>query len=76
MPGEVVFLPMAGTKYGFFGTHNIPLKLVPGLERLEEFYLVGVQPASLEVGEGLSEKVRESVDEIVAVVAEGVAERA
>jgi len=76
-PGDIVFLPMADTKYGFFGTHNIPLKLVPGLGvRLGEFYLVGVQPASLEIGEGLSEKVRESVNEIVAVVAEGVAERA
>jgi len=76
-PGEVVFRPMADTKYGFFGTHNIPLKLVPGLgERLGDFYLVGVQPASLEVGEGLSETVRESVNEIIAVVAEGVAGRA
>ena len=75
-PGEVVFRPMADTKYGFFGTHNIPLRLVPGLgERLGDFFLVGIQPASLEVGLGLSERVRESVNEIVAVVAEGVAER-
>jgi len=76
-PGEVVFRSMADTKYGFFGTHNIPLKLVPGLEaRLGDFFLVGVQPASLEVGVELSETVRESVNEIVAVIAEGVAERA
>ena len=76
-PGEVVFRSMADTKYGFFGTHNIPLKLVPGLEeRLGDFFLVGVQPASLEVGLGLSETVRVSVNEIVAAVAEGVAERA
>ena len=76
-PGEVVFRPLADTKYGFFGTHNIPLKLVPGLgERLGDLYLVGVQPESLEVGIGLSETVRQSVNEIVAVVAEGVAGRA
>ena len=76
-PGEVVFRSMADTKYGFFGTHNIPLKLVPGIAaRLEDFFLVGVQPVSLEVGLGLSETVRESVNEIVAVVAEGVADRA
>jgi len=75
-PGAVVFRSMADTKYGFFGTHNIPLKLVPGLkERLGDCFLVGVQPTSLEVGLGLSEPVRESVKEIVAVVAEGVAER-
>ena len=76
-PGRVVFRPMADTKYGFFGTHNIPLKLVPGLEqRLDDTYLVGVQPASLEVGSGLSAPVRESVAEIVEVVAEGVERRA
>jgi hydrogenase maturation protease len=75
-PGDIVFRSMADTKYGFFGTHNIPLKLVPGLrERLGDCFLIGVQPASLEVGLGLSEPVRESVNEIVAVVAEGVAER-
>jgi hydrogenase maturation protease len=76
-PGEVVFRPMGDTRYGFFGTHNIPLKLVPGLsERLSDVYLVGVQPASLEVGVGLSDAVRKSVNQIVAVVAEGVERRA
>ena len=75
-PGEVVFRRMADTKYGFFGTHNIPLKLVPGLEgRLKDIFLVGVQPASLEVGSGLSETVQESVREIVGVVTEGVKRR-
>ena len=75
-PGEVFFRRMSDTKYGFFGTHNIPLKLVPGLEgRLDDIFLVGVQPASLEVGLGISKAVRESVREVVGVVAEGVAER-
>ncbi|HUI24186.1 MAG TPA: hydrogenase maturation protease [Nitrososphaerales archaeon] len=75
-PGEVVFRCMADTQYGFFGTHNIPLRLVPGLEgRLGDVLLVGVQPATLEVGWGLSEAVSESVREIVSVVAEGVAQR-
>lgn len=75
-PGQVVFCPLADTKYGFFGTHNIPLKLVPGMDgRLGDVFLVGVQPASLEVGSGLSEIVRESIREIVDVVAEGVAVR-
>jgi hydrogenase maturation protease len=75
-PGEIVFRPMADTKYGFFGTHNIPLKLIPGLEgHIGNVFLVGVQPASLEVGSGLSGAVRESVRDIVGVVAEGVAQR-
>jgi len=76
MPGEVVFRSLADTKYGFFGTHNIPLRLVPGLTaRLDDVFLVGVQPASLEVGLGLTCEVRESVRDIVGVVAEGVARR-
>ncbi len=76
-PGEVVFRSMADIKYGFFGTHNIPLNLVPGLqERLGDFFLVGVQPASLEVGRGLTNEVREAVKDIVSVVSEGVAKRA
>ncbi len=77
VPGGVVFRPMADTMYGFFGTHNIPFRLVPGVSgRLSDIFLVGVQPASLEVGEGLSDAVRESVKQIVGVVAEGVGERA
>ncbi len=76
-PGGVVFRPMADTMYGFFGTHNIPFRLVPGVSgRLGDIFLVGVQPASLEVGEGLSDAVRESVNQIAGVVAEGVGERA
>jgi hydrogenase maturation protease len=76
-PGTVVFRPMADTKYGFFGTHNIPLRLVPGLqERLDDVFLVGVQPGSLEVGNGLSKPVRDSLREIVAIVTQGVEERA
>jgi hydrogenase maturation protease len=76
-PGGVVFRPMTDTKYGFFGTHNIPLRLVPGLTgHLGDVFLVGVQPASLDVGIGLTNSVRESVKEIVEVVTEGVAGRA
>jgi hydrogenase maturation protease len=72
-PGEVVFCTMADTKYGFFTTHNMPLRLVPGLVGHEEdVYLVGIQPESLDVGEGLTERVRASVQEVIAVVTEGV----
>jgi hydrogenase maturation protease len=76
-PGEVVFCRLSDTKYGFFATHNIPLRLVPGLaQRKSDTFLVGVQPASLEVGGGLSETMRESVQRVVEVVTEGVEGRA
>ena len=75
-PGEIVFRRVADTKYGLFATHNIPLRLVPGLaEREEDFFLVGVQPASLEVGERLSPEVQASVRRIVGFVADEVEER-
>jgi hydrogenase 3 maturation protease len=75
-PGEVVFCKLADTKYGFFGTHNVPLKLIPGLSaRDDDVYLVGVQPASLDVGEGLTDKVHRSVREVIGAVTDGVGGR-
>jgi hydrogenase maturation protease len=72
-PGEVVLCRMAETRYGFFVTHNVPLKLIPGLSaREDDVYLVGIQPASLDVGEGLTDRVSRSVREVVAIVTEGV----
>ena len=72
-PGEVVFCSLSDTKYGFFATHNVPIRMIPGLAARErEICLVGVQPGSLEVGEGLTEPVRKSVKQVVAVVAEGL----
>ena len=69
-PGEIVCSPLGRTSYGFFATHNVPLKLIPGLEPgLDSFYIVGIQPKSLEVGEGLTDEVEKAVDEVVSFVA-------
>jgi hydrogenase maturation protease len=76
-PGEVVFCSLSDTKYGFFATHNVPIRLIPGLaERERDIRLVGVQPGSLEVGVGLTEPVRRSVEQVVAVVAGGLGRKA
>ena len=65
-PGRIVCTNLADTKYGFFATHNVPLRLIPGLvERADSVFLIGVQPESIEVGEGLSATVQKSVDELV-----------
>jgi hydrogenase maturation protease len=75
-PGEIICRKLSETKYGFFATHNIPLRLVPGLaERQEDFYIVGVQPESLEVGEGLTDSVLGSANKIVAFVSQAVGAR-
>jgi hydrogenase maturation protease len=75
-PGTIVFATLGQSKYGYFASHNVPLKLIPGLMgRSESVMVVGIQPASLEVGEGLSPEVKVSVDEIAAVVSSKVGEK-
>ncbi len=69
-PGRIICTNLADTRYGFFATHNVPLRLIPGLsERADRVFLLGVQPVSMEVGEGLSARVSQSVNELVTEVA-------
>jgi hydrogenase maturation protease len=69
-PGAVVCARLGDTRYGFFATHNVPLKLVPGLAgREDEVFLVGIQPASVEFGEGLTPSVRGSAEALSEEVA-------
>lgn len=69
-PGRILSCRLGESKYGFFATHNVPLTLVPGLaSRRDEVILVGVQPKSLGVGEGLSSEVDDAVNQIVEKVA-------
>jgi hydrogenase maturation protease len=75
-PGAIVCATLGESKYGYFATHNIPLRLIPGLEsRINDVFLVGVQPLSVEIGEGLSDVVRESAAQIVAAVTDAVGVR-
>ena len=72
-PGDIVYCRLTDTKYGFFATHNIPLRLLPGVAaRGDDIYVLGIQPESLEVGEGLTQTVSASVKRIVTAVKEQV----
>jgi len=72
-PGAIVCAKLRDSKYGYFATHNIPLTLIPGMaSRIDDVYLIGVQPLSLDVGEGLSSVVRDSAAQIVAAVTDEV----
>ncbi|MDG7011083.1 MAG: hydrogenase maturation protease [Nitrososphaerota archaeon] len=74
-PGAIVCRSLGDAKHGFFATHNVPLKLIPGLgPRLADFYVVGVQPESLEVTEGISDAAAEAVDGIADFFAEWLEE--
>jgi hydrogenase maturation protease len=65
-PGTIVCANLADTKFGFFATHNVPLRIIPGVaERLEAVTVVGVQPKSIDVVEGLTETVSEASERLV-----------
>jgi len=72
-PGGIVCATLDDTRYGFFATHNIPLRLIPGLaERQDTAYVIGIEPESLDVGEGLTRAVKRSVDALAAEIARQV----
>ena len=68
-PGSIVCASLDDTKFGFFATHNIPLKLVPGVAgNLSRMHVIGIQPESVEIGEGLSDAVRMASDRLVVTI--------
>ncbi|HUI01031.1 MAG TPA: hydrogenase maturation protease [Nitrososphaerales archaeon] len=68
-PGSVVFANLDDTKYGFFVTHNIPLRLLPSVrENGKNVFVLGVQPHDVGIGEGPSEPMVQVAEKIVSVV--------
>jgi len=68
-PGSIVCASLAETKFGFFATHNVPLRLIPGVaDNLERCFVLGIQPESLGVGEELSATVTEAKSRVVAAM--------
>jgi hydrogenase 3 maturation protease len=69
-PGSIVFAGIDETKYGFFATHNLPLRLHPAIKgNSKNVFILGVQPSELEVGTGLSGPVRSAADTVIRDVA-------
>jgi len=72
-PGSVVFTTLKQTKFGFFATHNIPLTVLASMSTdPAEVGLLGIQPEDIEVGEGLSDRVRASADRVVEIVVRAI----
>ncbi len=68
-PGTIVCSKLGNTKFGFFATHNIPLRLLPDVSaNLDDSYLIGVQVGSVEVDETITERVRASGGLLVAEI--------
>jgi hydrogenase maturation protease len=69
VPGEILCARLSETNFGFFATHNLPMRLMPGVaSSMASAWVVGVQPEEMGVGEELSETVRRSAEEIVEAV--------
>ncbi|MGD1055127.1 MAG: hydrogenase maturation protease [Nitrososphaerales archaeon] len=74
-PGTIVCARLSETKFGFFATHNVPLRLIPGVaENAADTYVVGIQPEAVDVGEGLSDVAKRSTMELVTMIADLVEE--
>ncbi len=74
-PGAILCAKLSDTKFGFFATHNIPLRIVPGLGGMaSDVYLLGIQPESVEVGKGLTKSVETASRRVVAAIV-GIAGR-
>ena len=69
LPGSIIFSKLNDSRFGFFGTHNIPIRALPNVSsHLNNLLILGIQPGNLEVGEGLSYPVGKSVEEVVSAI--------
>jgi hydrogenase maturation protease len=70
-PGSIALANISDTRYGFFSTHNIPLKLVSSFSsNPSRVWILGIQPEDVSVSERLSDTVRQSADEVITFVGE------
>ncbi len=72
-PGTIILAGLHDTQYGFFATHNVPLRLVPELQSNQaNAFILGIQPQSTEIGEILTLAVKASADAVVEAIAAGL----
>lgn len=68
-PGQVVLANLGESMFGYFATHNVPLKIIPGIAaNPSNAYVSGIEPEELGVGRGLSDAVRASAERVTSVV--------
>ena len=69
VPGQFFLSSLDESQYGFFATHNVPLRLIPGLAaNPSRVFVCGIEPAELGVDEGISEAVRSSAEKVTSLV--------
>jgi hydrogenase 3 maturation protease len=56
-----------------FSTHTFPLQIIAKIiaeDTRASVYLIGIQPKNLDFGEGLSEEVQKTADEIISAISD------
>jgi hydrogenase 3 maturation protease len=58
-PGTIRMISLDETRYPYFSTHNLPLRLLtPVMGDVESSFLIGIEPRTTEFGEQMSEEVK------------------
>ena len=70
-PGQVRIVSEEDIPQATLSTHSIPLNVITQIIREKvdcRIFFIGIQPATVTLGEGLTEEVRMSADEIIRVL--------
>lgn len=70
-PGEVRLIPEDLVPDNTLSTHTFPLRVITRViaeDTGSEVFFLGIQPAGMALGEGLSEEVRKSADAIISAL--------
>jgi len=72
-PGSIRRIPPERIKDVAIGTHMLPLSCVAEYlaESTKNIVIIGIQPASLDHGDILSEKIQNSADNLIEIIANG-----
>ena len=68
-PGSIICETLKSSRSGFFATHDIPIKSLPNVSsNLDRILLLGIQPGDVSLGEGFTEPVSNSIQQVVEVL--------
>jgi hydrogenase 3 maturation protease len=74
-PGTVRLVPLDETEYPYFSTHNVPLRLLGTvMEGVERSFLMGIEPATTEFGEQMSEEVKAACSQVAQTILKVIVE--
>ncbi len=76
-PGTIRRLPIDSTDRMLASTHGLPLSFVLArlVEAVDEVVLIGIEPADLSVGEGLSDAVSVAIEGLLVTLRSGRVDR-